>query len=70
MPQQKPAQAKRTPDDPWMLKTPPPASKFTRPRYVKDGENVLQCRVGKADSLLSRATSVICMQCSTRTAIG
>ncbi|MBC7564340.1 MAG: hypothetical protein H7305_15635 [Gemmatimonadaceae bacterium] len=43
----KPAQAKGTPDDPWVLKTPPPASEFTKHRYVKDGENFLECRVGK-----------------------
>ena len=43
----KPAQAKGTTDDLGVFKTAPPASEFIRHRYVMDGENVLECRVGK-----------------------
>ena len=36
-----------TPDDPWVLKTPPLTSEFTMHRDVKDGNDVLVCTVGK-----------------------
>jgi hypothetical protein len=39
--------AKGTPDDPWVLKTPPLTSEFTMHRGVKDGKDVLVCTVGK-----------------------
>ncbi len=47
MPAKKPAQAKGTADDPWVLKTPPLTSDFTMHRDVKDGKDVLVCTVGK-----------------------
>ena len=43
----KPTTAKGTPDDPWVLKTPPLTSEFTMHRGVKDGKDVLVCTVGK-----------------------
>lgn len=43
----KPATAKGTPNDPWVLKTPPLTSEFTMYRDVKDGKDVLVCTVGK-----------------------
>ena len=43
----KPATAKGTSDDPWVLKTPPLTSDFTMHRDVKDGKDVLVCTVGK-----------------------
>ncbi len=43
----KSAGAKGTPDDPWLLKTPPLTSDFTMHRDVKDGKDVLVCTVGK-----------------------
>jgi hypothetical protein len=43
----KPTTAKGTPDDPWVLKTPPLTSEFTMHRGVKDGKDVLICTVGK-----------------------
>jgi hypothetical protein len=39
--------ARGTPDDPWVLKTPPLTSEFTMHRGVKDGKDVLVCTVGK-----------------------
>ena len=39
--------ASGTPDDPWVLKTPPLTSEFTMHRGVKDGNDVLVCTVGK-----------------------
>jgi hypothetical protein len=47
MPTKKAATAKGTPDDPWLLKTPPLTSDFTMHRDVKDGKQVLVCTVGK-----------------------
>ncbi|MEQ1820263.1 MAG: DUF6855 family protein [Terricaulis sp.] len=41
------ATARGTPDDPWVLKTPPLTSDFTMHRDVKDGKDVLVCTVGK-----------------------
>lgn len=43
----KPASVKGTPNDPWVLKTPPRTSEFTMHRDVKDGKDVLVCTVGK-----------------------
>ncbi len=43
----KPATVKGTPNDPWVLKTPPLTSEFTMHRDVKDGKDVLVCTVGK-----------------------
>jgi hypothetical protein len=43
----KPATARGTPDDPWVLKTPPQTSEFTMHRDIKDGKDVLVCTVGK-----------------------
>jgi hypothetical protein len=43
----KPATAKGTPNNPWVLKTPPLTSEFTMHRDVKDGKDVLVCTVGK-----------------------
>jgi len=43
----KPTTAKGTPDDPWVLKTPPLTSEFTMHRGVKGGKDVLVCTVGK-----------------------
>lgn len=43
----KPTTARGTPDDPWVLKTPPLTSEFTMHRGVKDGKDVLICTVGK-----------------------
>lgn len=36
-----------TPEDPWLLKTPPLTSDFTMHRDRKDGKDVLVCTVGK-----------------------
>jgi hypothetical protein len=47
MPAKKPAGTKGTPEDPWLLKTPPLSSDFTMHRDVKDGKEVLVCTVGK-----------------------
>lgn len=47
MASKKPEKAAGTPDDPWMLKTPPLTSDFTMHRDVKDGKDVLVCTVGK-----------------------
>ena len=41
------ATAKGTPDDPWVLRTPPLTSEFAMHRDVKDGKDVLVCTVGK-----------------------
>jgi hypothetical protein len=43
----KPARARGTPDNPWVLKTPPLTSEFTMHRDVKDGKDILVCTVGK-----------------------
>jgi hypothetical protein len=43
----KSAKPRGTPDDPWVLKTPPLTSDFTMHREVKDGKDVLVCTVGK-----------------------
>lgn len=43
----KPTTARGTPDDPWVLKTPPQTSEFTMHCGVKDGKDVLVCTVGK-----------------------
>jgi hypothetical protein len=36
-----------TPDDPWMLTTPPGTSEYTMHRDVRDGVAVIVCTVGK-----------------------
>ncbi len=41
------AKVKGTPDDPWILKTPPLTSDFTMHRDVLDGKAILVCTVGK-----------------------
>ena len=43
----KPATVRGTPNDPWVLKTPPLTSEFTMHREKKDGKDVLVCTVGK-----------------------
>lgn len=43
----KSAKSKGTPEDPWVLKTPPQTSEFTMHRDLKDGKQVLVCTVGK-----------------------
>jgi hypothetical protein len=43
----KSVKSKGTPEDPWVLKTPPQTSEFTMHRDVKDGKPVLVCTVGK-----------------------
>ena len=43
----KSVKAKGTPDDPWVLKTPPLTSDFIMHRDMKDGKDVLVCTVGK-----------------------
>jgi hypothetical protein len=37
-----------TPDDPWVLTTPPGTSEYALHRDVKDGTDVLVCTVGKS----------------------
>src|SRR4051794_28013955 len=37
-----------TPEDPWLLRTPPLSSEYTLHRDVKDGTDVLVCTVGKS----------------------
>lgn len=37
-----------TPEDPWVLKTPPGSSDYTLHREVRDGTDVLVCTVGKS----------------------
>ncbi|GEM_PF-4295842 len=49
----KSAKTKGTPDDPWVLKTPPLTSEFTMHRDVKDGKDVL-CLHRREDSAALR----------------
>ncbi|MBM3658837.1 MAG: hypothetical protein FJW95_04950 [Actinobacteria bacterium] len=37
-----------TPDDPWLLKTPPLTSDYTMHRDTRDGTEVIVCTVGKS----------------------